>query len=58
MLEGVLDYQRSIINQMAILKKQIDQNFFNKVLEGNLNEVTSDQLQCFLSVYPRDQEIK
>ena len=58
MHEGVLDYQRSIINQMAILKKQIDQNFFNKVLEGNLNEVTSDQLQCFLSVYPRDQEIK
>lgn len=54
----MLDYQRSLIVQTVLLRNKIDDSFFESVNRGDLDAVTTDSLGCFLSTYPKENEIK
>jgi len=56
-LDGVFDYQRSIIIETSMLKNKIDHELLDKIDLGVL-EVTIDQLQCINAIYPKEQEMK
>ena len=54
----MLDYQRSLIVQTAILRNKIDEIFFESINKGDLRQLSQESLACFLSVYPRENEVK
>ncbi len=56
-LEGVFDYQRSIIIQTSMLRNKIDRETLNKIDKGSL-DLNLELLHCFLSIYPKESEMQ
>lgn len=57
-LENVLNYQRSIVVQTSILRHRIGEQFFEQIDQGDIHELTLEQLESFLAAYPKEQEIE
>lgn len=57
-LNNVLNYQRSILVQTAVLKNKIGPSLYEKIDRGDIHELTLEVLDAFLSAYPKESEIK